>query len=316
MQEKLNLFIEKIKAARSIVIMGHKNPDADSLGSMLALAKLIEMNYGTRCSCVYDGYIAECLDGIPLRTWAKYFEKIDPDTHFDLAIVVDYGAAYQIGGPLAFAQGADFVIEIDHHKNDAPIGALCMDDDTADATGVILYNIMQTAGWDYDWSVLDLIALAILTDTGVFKFARTGTPLMIMGDLVDKGVNIRRLIEMMDNKPRKAVQVEAKAVVNTEFLYRGRLALAIIDRHDYRNMDGRGELVLGLLQQIKGVEYAVLLKQQKDDKIGISIRSRGRAIDSIAASFGGGGHARAAGAVMYDSLENVRAKVIEAFKGF
>lgn len=316
MKEQLDLFVDKIRGASSIVIMGHKNPDGDSLCCMLALAKLIELNYGIRCRCMYDGNIPEYLCNVPLRDWAKFFEKVDDPTPYDVAILVDYGAAHQLGGPLTYAENAKCIIEIDHHKNDAPLGSICLDDDTAAATGVIIYQIMRELQWQHDWAVLDLLAVAIMTDTGNFKFARNGAPLMIMGELVDMGVNIRHLIEGMHNKPRKAVQTEARVTADAEFFYNGRLALAIIDRNDYRNLDGRGEMVLGLLEQIKGVEYVVLLKEQKPDKIGMSIRSRGTPIDHIAASFGGGGHARAAGAVVSDTtLEDVKRRVIEVFKG-
>lgn len=316
MDEKLNIFVEKIRSATSIAIMGHKNPDGDALCSMLALAKLIELNYGIRCRCIYDGNVPMFLASVPLRDWAKYHEKIDISQVYDVVILVDYGAAHQLGAPLAIAQNAKYVIEIDHHKNETPMGNLCLSDDTAAATGIIIYQIMRALGLEYDWAVLDLLAVAILTDTGNFKFARTGTPLQIMAELVDAGVNIRRLLESMQNKPRRAVQTEAKVVSQAEFLYKGRLALAVINHDDYKNLDGRGEMTLSLLEQIKGVEYVVLLKEQKEDKIGISIRSRGRAIDGIAASFGGGGHARAAGAVVCgQNLDQVRARVIEVFKG-
>ena len=316
MQEKLNLFVEKIKAAKSIVIMGHKNPDGDSLCCMLALAKLIEMNYGTRCRCMYDGNVPDFLANVPLRDWAKFYEKVNDETPYDLAVLVDYGASHQLGGPMEFARTAKYIVEIDHHKNDMPMGALCLDDDTAAATGEILYQIMRELGWNYDWAVLDLLAVAIMTDTGNFKFARAGTPLRIMAELVDLGVNIRHLLELMHNKPRKAVQTEARAAANAEFFYHGRLAVAIIDRHEYKNLDGRGEMVLSLLEQIKAVEYVVLLKEQKEDKIGMSIRSRGTPIDHIAAMFGGGGHARAAGAIVCNTtLDDVKRRVIEVFKG-
>ena len=316
MEEKLNLFEDKIKAATSIAIVGHKNPDGDSLCSMIALAKLIEENYGIRCRCLYDGNVPNFLTNVPLRDWAKFYEKVDTSAPFDVVILVDYGAAHQLGGPLSIAQNAKFLIEIDHHKNDNPMGALVLSDDTAAATGVIIYQIMRKLGWQYDWAVMDLLAVAIMTDTGNFKFARNGAPLIIMGELVDEGVNIRRLLESMYNKPRRAVQTEARIVSEAEFFYKGRLALATIRNEDYRNLDGRGDMTLSLLEQIKGVEYVVLLKEQKEDKIGISIRSRGNPIDGIAASFGGGGHARAAGAVVCDTtLATVRDRVLEVFKG-
>ena len=87
-------------------------------------------------------------------------------------------------------------------------------------------------------------------------------------------------------------------------------------KHDaYKKLDGRGELVLASLGQIHGVEYVVLLKEQKENQIGISFRSRSEPVNKIAESFGGGGHLCAAGAVVADSLENVYNKVVNAFKG-
>ena len=316
MNKNIKLFTEKLRDAKSVLVLAHKNPDGDALCSVLAMARLIEKNYHAKCVCVYDGNAPDYLDNIPLRDKALYWDKVSVKKPFDVAIVLDYGAEHQVGGPLDMVKKAKFVIEIDHHKNDKPIADLCLNDDTAEATAIILYRIMQTVGWRDDADIRDLLAIAILTDTGNFKFTQTGEALTVMAELVNKGVYINRLIELMNNKPRKAVLVEAAAVANAEFFYRNRLAVATISRRDYRDMDGRGEMLLNILGQIKGVEYIVLLKEQKETQIGISIRSRGAAIDGIAASFGGGGHERAAGAVVRgDTLENVHAKIIEAFKG-
>ncbi|MBR2286393.1 MAG: DHH family phosphoesterase [Alphaproteobacteria bacterium] len=316
MEKNIKIFDEKLRSAKSIVVMAHKNPDGDALCSVLAMAQLIEKNYGTRCVCVYDGNVPDYLDNIPLRNNAHCWDKVDVKKSFDLAILLDYGAEHQVGGPLTFVQNAKYVVEIDHHINDNPIADLCIDDDGADATGVILYRIMRNLAWRDDADIRDLLAIAILTDTGNFKFAHNGMSLSIMADLVDGGVNIHHLVELMNNKPRKAVLVEAAAAAGAEFFYRNRLAIATISRRDYRNMDGRGEMILNILGQIKGVEYVVLLKEQKETQIGISIRSRSVAIDKIASAFGGGGHERAAGAVVRgDTLENVHKRIIDAFKG-
>ena len=315
MEQKIQEFFERVRGAKSIAIMGHKNPDGDSLCSVLALAHLIEENFGISPVCMYDGNIPENLSNVPLRPRIKYFERVDLSEQFDLAIVMDYGNPVHIGGPRPAVDNAKFVIEIDHHKNENPIGQLCINDDTAAATAVIVYQIMRAGGLTMDGRTADLLALAILTDTGNFKFVRNGDALRIMADLVDAGVNIRNLIELMNNKPRKAVQLEARTAANAEFFYHGRLALATIVKKDYKYLDGRGETVLSLLGQISGVEYIVLLKEQKPEQIGISIRSRKKPIDNIAVALGGGGHERAAGAIVRDSLENVRARVLELFKG-
>ena len=73
--------------------------------------------------------------------------------------------------------------------------------------------------------------------------------------------------------------------------------------------------MLSLLGQIAGVEFVVLLKEQKENQIGVSIRSKKIPINHIAESFGGGGHLCAAGAVVMDSYDNVYNKIIKAFKG-
>lgn len=315
MEQSIQDFLERVRSANSIAIMGHKNPDGDSLCSVLALAHLIEENFGVSPVCMYDGNIPENLSDVPLRSRIKYFERVDLSEVYDLAIVMDYGNPVHIGGPRPVVDNAKFVVEIDHHKNENPIGQLCINDDTAAATAVIVYRIMRAGGLMMDSRTADLLALAILTDTGNFKFVRNGDALRIMADLVDAGVNIRNLIELMNNKPRKAVQLEARTAANAEFFYHGRLALATIQKKDYKYLDGRGETVLSLLGQISGVEYVVLLKEQKPEQIGISIRSRKKPIDKIAVALGGGGHERAAGAIVRDSMENVRARVLELFKG-
>lgn len=316
MNKNVKIFDEKLRSAKTVAIMAHKNPDGDALCSVLALSRLIEKNYGIKSVCIYDGNVPDYLDNIPLRKHAHCWNRVDVSEPFDVAILLDYGAEHQVGGPLEIVKNAKYVIEIDHHKNDNPIADLCIDDENADATSVVLYRIMHCIGWRDDIDIRDLMAIAILTDTGNFKFAKNAESLSVMADLVNGGVSIRRLIEIMNNKPRKAVLVEARAAANAEFFYHNKLAVATIERQDYRNMDGRGEMVLNILGQIKGVEYIVLLKEQKENQIGISIRSRGASIDHIAESFGGGGHKNAAGAVVRgDTLENVRENIIKAFKG-
>ncbi len=314
MEQNIKEFFERVRNAKSIAIMGHKNPDGDSLCSVLALAHLIEENFGISPVCVYDGNIPDCLDNVPLRSRIKYFERVDISEPVDLAIVLDYGNPMHIGGAQPIVDKARFVIEIDHHKNENHVASLCINDENAAATAIIVYKMLRVGNLVMDSKTADLLAIAILTDTGNFKFIRNGDPLRIMADLIDAGVNVRNLIEIMNNKPRKAVQLEARTAANAEFFYHGKLALATICKKDYKYLDGRGETVLNLLGQIQGVDYIVLLKEQKLNQIGLSIRSRKKPINHIAMALGGGGHERAAGAVVRDSLENVRAHVLDLFK--
>lgn len=315
MKQETKLFIEKIKSAKTILLTAHKNLDGDALCSMLALYQLIYLNYGKEGVCVYDGNMPEYLHYVPLRGRAHYFAQVDLSSPFDLAILLDYGTVNNIGGYRDALDNAKFLIEIDHHKNDNRLGHLCLDDDTASATACLLYDLMLDACWQYDDKVLNLLALGILMDTGNFKYVKDGRALRIVADLVDKGVEIQKLLEITSNKPRKTIQTEARAVADAEFYYRNRLVIATVDLAGYKNLDGRGADALNLMGQMKGVEYIVLLKQQKENQIGVSLRSKTVPINKIAEKLGGGGHVCAAGAVVYDSLENVKQKVIDLFKG-
>lgn len=315
MEQNIKTFIEKIKNAKNIAIMGHKNPDGDSYCSVLALAKLIELNFGLRPTCIYDGNIPEYLDELPLRSWIKYYERVDLTEVYDLVVLVDYGTPNHIGGAQPIVDSARFIVEIDHHQNDEKLGSLCIDDEMAAATGQIIFEIMKSANWQFDKDVLDLLAAAIITDTGNFKFVRDGRIMQIMGELVDSGVVLRHLFENLRNKPRKTVVMEAGVTSRAEFLFKGRLAIAIVPRKDYKYLDGRGDTVLNLLGSIKGVEYIALLKEQKENQTGLSLRSRGQPVNHIAEALGGGGHMCAAGAVVNDSVENVRNRIIELFHG-
>lgn len=313
-QEQIKIFDEKIRAAESIVLMAHKNPDGDALCSVIALGHLIELNYGKSVTCVYDGNIPDNLDEVPLRKRLRFFERVEEAGPIDVAIVMDYGIARNIGGPYKFVEKAGFVIEIDHHINDDKIGNLCIDDDHAAATGEIVYKFMRAAGWQWDMLVARLLMTAIITDTGCFKFVKNGNVLRIAADLVDYGVDIQHIINDLANKPRKTIVTEAASVGATEFFFKNKLALSVIAAQQYKNMDGRGETALNLLGQMRGVDYIVLLKEQKPEQVGVSLRGRYKPVDKIAAELGGGGHEFAAGAVVHDTLENVKARVLELFK--
>lgn len=315
MMKNMNLFIEKIKGAKSIAISGHKNLDGDALCSALALMKLIELNFGKKATVVYDGNIPRELDNVPLRDDVVFYKNLPENTKYDLYILVDYGTRKHLGGIEKYVNVADFIIEIDHHFNDDLVGSLCFDNEEKAATSQIIYDMAKSAKFDINQDIVDLLTLAIITDTGNFKFVRNSDVLKDAAALVDLGADMTRLVNLLSNKAKKTVLVESKVVSEAEFLMKGRLAVATINHEDYKKLDGRGEIVLSLLGQIHGVQYVVLLKEQKEDRIGVSIRSRETPINKIAESFGGGGHLCAAGAVIEDSLQNVHDKVINAFKG-
>ena len=315
MKNKIKILKEKIQNAKNIAISGHKNLDGDALGSALALAKIIELNFGKKATVIYDGNIPKDLRYIPLRDEACYYKNVPEDSKFDLYILVDYGTKSHLGGAEKFVEESDFVIEFDHHYNDAVVGNLCFDDVNKAATAQIIFDVVRTAKLKTDKDIIDLLMLAIITDTGNFKFVRNSDVFIDAAQLVDMGANVSDIVNLLNNKDKKTVLVESLATANAEFHMNGRLVMATINNKDYKKLDGRGELVLDLLAKIHGVEFVVLLKEHLEDQIGISLRSKTIPVNEIAESFGGGGHLFAAGAVVNDTLENVHKKVLNSFRG-
>lgn len=314
MMEKIRVFIEKVQNAKSIAISGHKNLDGDALCSALALKRIIELNFGKEATVIYDGNVPRDLDNVPLRQEIVFHKNLPENAKYDLYILVDYGTRKHLGEVEKYVNNADFVIEFDHHFNDDLVGSLCFDDEEKASTSQIVYDMVKVVNFNIDQDVIDLLMLAIITDTGKFKFVKHSDVFKDSAKLVEAGADITRLMNILNNKDKKTILVEAKAVSNAEFFMKGRLVIATITNEDYKKLDGRGETVLSLLGQIHGVQYVVLLKEQKENRIGISIRSRQTPINEIAESFGGGGHLCAAGAVVEDTLENIRTKIINAFK--
>ena len=172
MKKKIENLIEKIKNAKTIAISGHKNPDGDSLCSALALMKIIELNFNKKPIVIYDGNIPQELDYVPLRKDACYHTHIPEDKKYDLYILVDYGTRKNLGAIEKMAEKANYIIEFDHHYNDGVMGELCFDDAEKAATSQILYDIVRAAKFEINQDVINLLTLAIITDTGNFKFVR------------------------------------------------------------------------------------------------------------------------------------------------
>ncbi|NMA32489.1 MAG: DHH family phosphoesterase, partial [Alphaproteobacteria bacterium] len=96
----------------------------------------------------------------------------------------------------------------------------------------------------------------------------------------------------------------------------GNLAIAIIPRADYKNLDGSAIEVLDTLRRIPNLEYFVLLTQSHEDKIHISLRAKTQPVNEIAMKyFSGGGHKLAAGGVFHGSLEDAKKAIIDIFTG-
>lgn len=314
MKFMIDTFCEVLKSSKRILVFGHKNPDGDSFGSMLAIAELLQLNLKKSVVCAYDGNVPHYLDLFPNKDKVQYYDKISDSVCFDTVIVVDCATEQQMGMCSKFIKTNTQVIHFDHHLNSFYLSKIRFVNENMASTGQIIFHFLKELDWMYNIDILNLLALTLITDTGRFKFVSNPQVFIDMADMINLGIRVNDLMNLINRYPYKTVLVESDSVVKSEFYFKRKLVIATIPHLKYKYLDGRGDNVLNLLSSIIGVEFIVLLKEQRINQIGISFRSLNVPINDIAEHFGGGGHACAAGAIVHDTLDNVKQSVIEIFR--
>jgi phosphoesterase RecJ-like protein len=305
---------EKISSAKNIAIIGHKNPDPDSFGSVLGLCRLIEINFGKKPACIYDGNIPEYMDFLPGRKEMIYAGKLPEDFHADLLIVVDVADADKLIGDFrkSIFDRSDFVVKIDHHPVTNSFGDLNIENDSASAAAEMIFDMAKALNWKIDADAANSLLAGIVGDTGQFLFARSSAPLTVSAELIDLGARMDTVIERMNAVPKKHMLASVRAVANAEF-YKD-LAIAIIPRADYKQLDGSAIEVIEMLRRVREVEYIAVLTQSHEDSVHVSLRGRTKRVNEVARNyFGGGGHKFAAGGMFYGNIVDAKEAVRKAF---
>jgi phosphoesterase RecJ-like protein len=211
------------------------------------------------------------------------------------------------------------VLCIDHHASDGtlPPGPRLVDP-AACATGELVYDLSHVAGWPLDETAGRALYVALLADTGGFRFANTTPRTMRMAaDLMERGVKAETVYGDVyaaesEGKIRLLAEVLDTLVVEPEH---GLAWMTIPPGAMERHVVGADELegVVEFARSVRGVQLALLFRQLANGRIKVSFRSKGTVdVAKLAERFGGGGHRKAAGASLEGSLEQVQSVVIDA----
>ena len=206
---------------------------------------------------------------------------------------------------------------IDHHlPGDEPPGTLHVTDITACATGELVYDVAQVMGAKLTPAIATAIYTAMLTDTGGFRFANTSPRcLAVAAVMLQAGVNPEHMYQRIyASVPRGRLALIHDALetlgVDEEYgLSWVDIAYGLLEQHQVlaEDLDGVAEYP----RSIEGTRLALLFRDLGHGKVKVSFRSIGD-VDSnaLARRFGGGGHARASGALISGTLDEVRAQVL------
>ena len=322
MSEKIpEKILEVIRNAGHCVVATHVQPDGDALGSLLAMADMLEQ-MGKKVFAYLEEPISHLYSFLPdsraLSTDIDELQAFVDEAGGDLcAIALDCGEADRMGVcQRQFLRISPFVV-IDHHLSHQNFGDYRWVDPQRSSTGEMVYEIGEALGQTPTYKGAFSLYVAICTDTGSFRYECTGARTFeIAGRLVALGVNPNQVANLIyDNYSPERLDLMQRVLATLELCEKQQVACIHVTRDMFEQSGALVQDVEGFVEyprSIRSVKVAVFVKENRSDIISVSLRAKGEFnVASIAKQFGGGGHRNAAGCKFpADSIDSVRKKVI------
>ncbi|HVP57359.1 MAG TPA: bifunctional oligoribonuclease/PAP phosphatase NrnA [bacterium] len=313
MTQALQSIVDLIGASQDFLITSHVDPDGDAVGCLIAMYSVLK-RLGKSVKAVSE-------DGVP-PTY-RFLQRADevlasPVDPAEVAIVVDSGAVERTGWVADIVKRSKTVVNIDHHRSNTFFGHLNLVEKETGACGEIVYRVLSKAGVHFEKSEAEALYVAIMSDTGCFRFpTTTAQTLEIAAHLVALGVRPYHVAsEIYWKKSLTSLKILGSALSSIEVMGGGKVAMMGVTRRMHRetgSSDLDTEGFANYPRSIEGVAVGVLLREIDDGLFRISLRAaEGYDVDVIAKLFGGGGHAAAAGCRIEGDLETVKAKLRDA----
>jgi len=309
---------EAVESSRSAVLITHVRPDGDAVGCLIALTAIMRaMGKRARPRCIHAA--PRRYAGLAGASWISVGAPRKRLRAADTVVALDSATFERTGFAGHLPDGARLV-NIDHHVSNGGYGDVAWIDDAASSTGEMLLRLALERAWPLPPAARDALYAAIYTDTGRFSYSNTSPrALELAAELVRRGVRPDRLYRMIYCARRRAeLELEALARSSMKVTASGRVASIAISRADFRKT-GTGPLDLEefaqIPMQIEGVEVGILLYALGGRQTKVSLRSAEYVdVSRLAAGFGGGGHARAAGCELPLGLAAARKKIVAAVR--
>tara|TARA_B110000914_G_scaffold91599_1_gene80556 strand:- start:45 stop:1061 length:1017 start_codon:yes stop_codon:yes gene_type:complete len=331
MQEKLNELKLLLQNKKNIVITIHRGPDADALGSALALSDVLkQLNHNVTVVSPndYASFLYWMKGNNEVVVFTEQTEKaIEITNNADLIFLLDFNDLSRIGEYTETVKNSSSTkIMIDHHQepnmNDAD---LVFSDTSSCSTAQLLFEILDGLSFKsmINKDVAECIYAGIMTDTGSFKYSSTTSKThKVISELIDAGAENSKVHDLIyDNYSEDRTKLLGYCL-NDKLQIFPELNSAIIslteeelDRFNFKKGDTEG--VVNYALAIKGIIFAVFIAE-KEGKVKLSLRSKGDfKVNEIAKKyFSGGGHMNASGGISDRSVEGTVKKVIEVFEEY
>jgi phosphoesterase RecJ-like protein len=309
--------LDTFRLHRRFLMTSHARPDGDAIGSVLAMAEILEQ-LGHEATVILADEIPaiyKTLPGLERIVQVADVRSVMPDLAVP-AILLECDGIPRTG--LAGLEGRT-LINIDHHASGREFGNVNWIDENACAVAAMVYRIAVAARVKITPSMATCLYTAVLSDTGSFTYSSTSADTFAMAhDLAAHGANPSQIArDIYFSNPESKIRLLGTALSNLQT--EGPLAWSWVTTND---MDRAGagaedcEGVVNYLISIAGVESAVFLRELPSlDQYRLSIRSKGKVdVAQIAETFGGGGHRSASGCTLDGPLTVATERILNQLR--
>ena len=307
--------VEAIRNASRITAICHENPDADTLGSALAL-RIAAERLGKQAEVVAADPVPPNLVDLPGASEVRTTPQLEPD----VAVVLD-GPLARTGSVVTAA--AEWltrarIVNIDHHvSNDGAAAFAAWVDPQAAATCEMVALLIPDLGVEIDAEIASVLTAGLVQDTHTFSHPNT-TPrtLRVAADLVDAGAPLAAIHRSIyADKPFSTLALWGEILAGVAHRHEGRIVYAVMTIAMLAETGTdpiASEGFIDVLASTKEADITVLIKEVDATHARVSVRTSARA-DAVAitSAFGGGGHARAAGCSIDAPLAEALTKLLE-----
>jgi len=312
--------LSAIAGTRKVLVASHENPDADTLGAALGIAAIVAA-HGGETTLV-------CSDPVPplydfLEGMDRFLTDPDPAVPYDRLVVVDCGTLDRIGD-VRLRHRELFerlpAIVIDHHASNDERGPASWVDADAAATCELVALLAARLGVGLaagGGSMAAALMAGIVMDTATFAHPNaTPRTLAVSAALVEAGAPLSEISRRLYRaKPDAQLRLFGRVLDRLGTAAAGRVihsALLVGDLEATGASQPHGEGIIDLLAQSETADVAILFKEQSPTVTRVSVRTKPGGVDAVVltGAFGGGGHARAAGATVDAPLDEARRRVL------
>lgn len=313
--EILNRIQVSLRQAQHVMVVSHIDPDGDAIGSVLAFGQYLTRS-GIKATMVRDSEIPEKYRFLPSVERMIQCGSLPPGFSCDTVVVLECPDVKRMGAASELFSDDATIINIDHHTGNGNYGTINWIDVGASSIGELLFEYFEHVHYSIDYEAAVMLYTAILTDTGRFRYDATSPKTMeIAGKLMSLGLDTNDICrQVYFNESPSRLRLLGAALRTLEYHADGTVCLLTLTNEMYAEAGSARDESDGIVDYAmhsRGVLIGALIKEVDATTTRCSLRSVGDIdVASVARTFGGGGHSKAAGCSISMPLAEAKAEII------